>query len=477
MNKLVRFARLNGTIDRGTYLAAGSILFFVKFLLDSAIARALFQHEWSLANYLAQEQVVLFLKTVENPHGHWGFLLTMLFTSLPFVHIGVCLTLQRIRSANFPLWLVMFFFVPYLNVMLFGLLCFAPPQHHVPEPPPQPRPRESLGGFIPRNRTVRALVTMIVTSAFGLFCMGFSIYALKSYGAGLFVALPFGMGAVAALLFSCHNDVTTTGCVFMAISSVVCAEILLLLFAWEGGICLVMAFPLLAGCAALGAIVGRTIRAATSASSDTALMLIVLLLLAPMLMGVEYSVANPAPTFAVGSQVTIRATPEEVWNHVVSFPQLDEPTEWLFQTGVAYPTSATITGEGVGAVRRCRFSTGDFVEPITVWNAPHLLRFSVTENPPPMREWSLHSDVHPPHLDGFMISKQGQFLLDRDHEGNTVLQGTTWYSHNMAPATYWRLWSDYFIHTIHLRVLKHIEDLVELDDQQETSTISDSPIG
>jgi hypothetical protein len=31
----------------------------------------------------------------------------------------------------------------------------------------------------------------------------------------------------------------------------------------------------------------------------------------------------------------------------------------------------------------------------------------------------------------------------------------------MWPAAYWRLWSDYLIHKIHLRVLTHIKTLAE----------------
>ena len=47
--------------------------------------------------------------------------------------------------------------------------------------------------------------------------------------------------------------------------------------------------------------------------------------------------------------------------------------------------STEIEGEGVGAVRHCVFSTGAFVEPITIWNEPRHLRFDVTAMPEPMR--------------------------------------------------------------------------------------------
>ena len=38
-----------------------------------------------------------------------------------------------------------------------------------------------------------------------------------------------------------------------------------------------------------------------------------------------------------------------------------------------------------------------------------------------------------------------------------LLEGTTWYYHNIKPAFYWEEWSDLIIHKIHDRVLTHIK--------------------
>ena len=74
-----------------------------------------------------------------------------------------------------------------------------------------------------------------------------------------------------------------------------------------------------------------------------------------------------------------------------------------------------------------------------------------------MQEWTFYSQLHPPHLHGFMISKAGQFRLIELPGGRTRLEGTTWYSHGLYPESYWRLWSDTLIHAIHRRVLEHIK--------------------
>jgi hypothetical protein len=169
------------------------------------------------------------------------------------------------------------------------------------------------------------------------------------------------------------------------------------------------------------------------------------------------------PVFEVQTAIEIAAPPDEVWQHVVSFSDLPEPEEWFFKAGLAYPKRATIVGSGAGAIRYCEFSTGPFVEPIEVWDAPHLLQFRVTSNPAPMEEWSPYARVLPKHLHGYLVSKQGQFKLTRLGPNRTRLEGTTWYQHGLWPAQYWRWWSDAIIHRIHLRVLNHIRSLAEAD--------------
>lgn len=152
----------------------------------------------------------------------------------------------------------------------------------------------------------------------------------------------------------------------------------------------------------------------------------------------------------------VNAPPSVVWQHVIRFGEIAPPHEWLFRTGIAFPIRARIDGEGVGAIRYCEFSTGPFVEPITVWDAPRLLKFDVTHNPPPLKEWGPF-DFHPPHLENFLKSHGGQFHLIDLGDGRTRVEGTTWYQHTMWPEAYWSWWADYVIHRIHARVLEHVK--------------------
>jgi hypothetical protein len=60
-------------------------------------------------------------------------------------------------------------------------------------------------------------------------------------------------------------------------------------------------------------------------------------------------------------------------------------------------------------------------------------------------------------LKGYFVSKKGQFELALLEGSRTRLTGTTWYTDNVWPGVYWKVWSDYIVHHIHLRVLRHIQ--------------------
>ena len=135
-----------------------------------------------------------------------------------------------------------------------------------------------------------------------------------------------------------------------------------------------------------------------------------MLLPLPLMAGMESGRPAPPP-IEVLTVVEIAAAPEAVWRHVVTFSELTEPPAWFFRLGIAYPRRATIAGRGVGALRRCEFSTGAFVEPITAWDEPHRLAFDVAAQPPVMEEWSPYRNVAAPHLDGYLRVRDGEFRL------------------------------------------------------------------
>lgn len=282
--------------------------------------------------------------------------------------------------------------------------------------------------------------------------IGIALLEAGIYGWMLFVILPFALGLLAACI---ARPATAFQAAALGVAAIMSASFLLLLFAFEGAACIIMSLPIVLPLGCLGAWVGFRLRQAEFNPQRGAAMMII------PVAAFTWDVKAPPPLFHVTTQVVVNAAPEQVWKYVISFPKLPESREWIFRTGLAYPIEARIEGSGPGSVRYCQFSTGAFVEPITVWDEPRLLRFRVTHNPVPLQEWSPWGEIRPKHLHGYLVSEQGQFQLMPLAGGRTLLTGRTWYRHSLWPAQYWRWWSDRIIHRIHARVLSHVRMLAD----------------
>jgi hypothetical protein len=319
----------------------------------------------------------------------------------------------------------------------------------------------SISRFLPETALGSAAVSLLITVPIGLATAILGTQVLMNYGWGLFVALPFVMGFTAALIYGARQPRSAGAQIGVACLSVLLLGVALMGLAFEGLICIAMAAPLALPLAAFGGVCAYAVQKNRRLQNDATAFVAILLLFTPGLEWLEHAIARPSAVFVVRSSIDIEAPPAEVWDKVIAFTEIPPPTEWMFRAGVAYPIRAEMFGRGVGAERHCVFSTGAFVEPIQIWDAPRRLKFSVTSNPAPMQEWTPYARVDPPHLHGFLVSEGGQFLLTPLPDGGTRLEGTTWYRHGLWPSTYWKLWSDEIIHRIHLRVLNHIRDEVQ----------------
>lgn len=302
------------------------------------------------------------------------------------------------------------------------------------------------------NHTATAI---ILPALIGLGGAALSTLNFGQYGWSLFLLLPIIVSFLSAFAYSFRRPITFEKAYGISSLSILTLGFLIILLALDGLICLLMALPLALGMGVIGTALGKWASISLSGKGGASCVLL-LCFCFPFLVAFEDAKAPDPVIRKVTTQVWINAPITTVWDTVIAFPEITDAPSGIFKLGIAYPVRAHIDGKGVGAIRRCTFSTGDFVEPITAWNAPHLLAFDVTENPSPMREISIYPDVHAPHLHGFMVSKRGQFRLT-EKDGGVLLEGTTWYAHDLSPEAYWGAISDSIIHAIHRRVLEHIK--------------------
>jgi hypothetical protein len=433
------------------FLLYGLALSALKLALDYAVAGA-FEEPFSPAFYVSPLDAPLLHPGEDLPY--W---LSLWAVALPFLAVGLLLTVRRLEDAGTAPWLAALFFVPFANLLFFAA-CVALPSEPRPsperpvsyrEPSPEREPPPPPSRFTPMLGGAAAGAVIALGAA------GLSVGLFGAYGAALFLGAPALTGFLGTLVHArLGGEPSAREAVSVALLGLALSYVGMLVAAVEGAICLLMAAPLALLTALVGCGVALTVvRARPNPTMAFALgpALILAEGLAPL---------PPMPDRVVESELVVDASPDEVFRHVIAFPDLGPAEEWVFRAGVAAPMGATIDGEGVGAVRHCRFTTGEFVEPITVWDPGHELRFTVTEQPDPMRELSPW-DIHPPHLDGGFRTTEGQFLLEPLPGGRTRLIGRTHYVLDFAPRAYWSAWADYLVHRIHMRVLEHVKRRAE----------------
>jgi uncharacterized membrane protein YhaH (DUF805 family) len=443
-----------GRTDRRTYALWGFGLGALKLLLDRIIAAIMGADYWGWLSYWGTVATGAEARGTDG----WKLLVTLLAVAVPFVVVGVLLTLRRLRDIGASSWLVLGFFVPAVNVVTFILLCVLPAH----DGPSVESPRSGVLGWLVRvlafrSRAMSAVVAILLTILLIVPMTGLVTVVFRDYGWGVFVAMPFLLGLLATTLHGAAEPRSLRESMVVGLLALGLCGLAIVAVALEGLICLLMAVPIAVPLVLLGALVGHRLQSAWWNRKGEAARIYVAGWFALPLAFLQQSQVNPPPRLmSATTSVEIAAAPAEVWEQVVAFSELPPAGELVFRAGIAYPQRATITGRGVGAIRRCEFSTGPFVEPITVWDENRHLAFDVIAQPHPMHELSPYRAIHPPHFDGFFLSQRGEFRLTALPAGGTRLEGTTWYTQRLWPAAYWQRWSDYLLHTIHGRVLAHI---------------------
>ncbi|MGZ3453436.1 MAG: DUF805 domain-containing protein [Polyangiales bacterium] len=444
------FWSFEGRVSRTRYVIAGVILFLMKYGLDLALSMR-FGQPWNLLVYVSPRLHPLLRAGAVPPT---AYVVLLFLIAVPFAWAGVSLSARRLRDAGVnPFWAGLFF-LPFLHLAFFLVLAIAPPRgrsaeggardpyREVDEEAPPSRALGLLERWIPRSAAGSFFVGTFASLLLGLTCFVITARIDHVLGGWLFVGVPFGMGFLTSFATTYGGRAKMAMAVAYALLTQLVATLVLIAFAWEGIACIVMAMPILGGLTILGAVVGHMSARHRTGFRAEALSIALL----PALVAVDAQRGPDPQDFAVVSEVRIAAPPEVVWKNVVSFPPISAPPKPIFAI-VAMPLEAKIDGKDPGATRRCVFTNGTFYEPIKVWDEPRELTFGVA--------------AQPGNLDPYIDVTKGQFLLTRNDDGSTSLRGTTWYRLKVHPSAYWKVWSDTFLHAIHMRVLDHVKDISE----------------
>ena len=354
----------SGTIGRAPYFVAGVCLLAIKFGVDRIISRV-FERPWSPAEYIVPGASLGML--IANPQDRL-FYTTLAIGAVPFIAMGVWLTVLRLRSIGVsPAWSILFF-APVINFALFAILTALPerirkgnvvsggsipPASEVPHAIPlsysqiPARPFASLDRLLPANPPALKAVAVLVPAFIGLAVTVLSVQFLSTYGWGVFVGVPFCIGLMAAILFAVRGAPSLSSCIGIGCASLTVYGVLLILCAFEGAVCILMAAPLAYPVAILGALVGASLTGRPDRAGDARQVMSATLLFLPIFVGAEKLAAPEAQTFVITSSIDVDAPPEKVWANVIGFTaMIPSPTELVFRSGVAYPHLARNCGLG-----------------------------------------------------------------------------------------------------------------------------------
>ena len=259
-----------------------------------------------------------------------------------------------------------------------------------------------------------------------------------------FFLLPLIVGLVAAWFWRRLNRslaITFLDALWVSLVGVGAAAIVLR----EGVVCLIIVFPALYGLILTGLLLGRIwFRPDYSKLQLSIFPLLVLLTLTD-------AFSSSTKRAMVTDEILIHATPDQVWPHVLAFPDIpDRPAYWIFRLGLPYPTQTTNGGNFVGADRQCMFSDGIVIkERVAEFVPREKLTFDIVEQP-----------THPEAY-GHITLHRGRFVLRNNGNGTTTLFGSSWYTLHVRPLWYFDLWTRDMSRAVHLRVMNHIRRLSE----------------
>jgi uncharacterized membrane protein YhaH (DUF805 family) len=195
--QITQLTSWHGEINRRDYLLWGVLLFAIKYNLDRLIGDVL-NRTWFITDYFIQADKLSVLELTKEDR---NFYLLLLLCALPFIWFGTTLCVKRLRNAKLPTWLVIFFFLPFINFLLF-LLLSAVPSVKVEVT----TKRNFLDRLIPKSKNGSAMFSVGLVSTIALVITGLMVNYLKDYGWSLFVGIPFFLGFGSVLLYGHHRQ-------------------------------------------------------------------------------------------------------------------------------------------------------------------------------------------------------------------------------------------------------------------------------
>ncbi len=230
------------------------------------------------------------------------------------------------------------------------------------------------------------------------------------------------------------------------------------LFFWEGIICLVMFLPIAALAGMLGGLTGGY---CARHFGKTPLVCIALLpfVTAPLeqRLGPRWEIRD------VHTAIDIQASPEVVWDHIKRVALIqphEQQFSWTQAIGFPRPLEATLSHEGVGAIRHATFAGGVlFIETVTHWQPLRHLAFTIRADTASIPPGTLdsHVTIGGPYFD----TLSGDYRLEPLPGGRVRLHLSSRHRLSTTFNFYGSLWTDAVMRDVQNNILHVIQNRCE----------------
>jgi len=282
-------------------------------------------------------------------------------------------------------------------------------------------------------------------------------------GLAFVFVVPVVLGVLTMAILPRQYKNSIAHAVFMPWISFLLVAAVLLIFAWELLICIIMAIPIYLPLSSAG---GLLFYAIVRRRSDKKLsqMSLMAFLLAPYMIGmIENQIPSPESIRTVNTQIVIDAPAEIVWQQITNVPEI-QPSEhhpaFFHLTGMPKPIQAMLPQGGVGAVRRSSYEGGLlFTEVVTEWRPQQGFDFTIdldSKSEPPW-PWNQIGGPHFGILDG-------AYTIEPLGENRVILYLSS--RHRLATKLnfYGGFWTDLLLRDIQNYILSVIKGRAELEE-------------
>jgi hypothetical protein len=265
----------------------------------------------------------------------------------------------------------------------------------------------------------------------------------KASGMGgiMFVLVPFCAGFAIAMATRQPNT-DWAAMLLAALTSLV----ILVAGKFEGLLCAILAFPVLAVSLYTGAGLGHLFRkhvVERLRHQNTSTTIVFALIPAIILAGhhAEMPALNAVRRETVSNSIFLQAPPQEVWANIQSIDSINATKPLLMHFGLPVPLRCTLERKGVGAKRTCYFENGFIEETITEWAPPYSMQLTIDRTNMPGRHWL-----------GF---EKAAYELRQEGSGTRLTRTTTITSH-LYPVWYWRYFERLGVSSEHEYLLREL---------------------